>query len=310
MSSSSPVFPTCRHIKEDGRFCGSAALKDRDRCYFHLRAQGQRLRAAQQASRGAPAVIDLPLLEDAYAIQTGLQRVLEAVAADRLEFKRAKLLLYGLQLAGTNLKRMAALEEQSRETQNEACTEYPGYEQEFELGDFAMPQPSEEEIAVVAARRNLKLVAGSIFKTISERAEHTVTVSQKQMAQELLEGQNACRQLEFALAALHDREAQGAPATAFSAPPLDSTPTQAMTPNEGFTKMARTHYRAPVSDPQVPESWAPAMKVLRNKFGQRDCELRREMVMLPSEAPTASDASPRKSPQSEGAPAAQKVGEN
>lgn len=258
------AYPVCRHVKENGAYCNSPALKERDRCYFHLRAQGQRLRAAHYALRGAPATVDLPLLEDAWAVQSGLQRVLEAVAADQLDRKRAGLLLYGLQLASANLDRMAALQEASTQQDTETCEAYPGYEQEFELGEHARPAPSAEEIAVVAARRRLKMVAGVISTKIEERYRQGITLDDKENLREYWQGANAIRALDFALAALRDREAQGSAATAFSAPPPGSTRIEAVSPDKGFERVAGSPYPGCGEPEGVPKTWRAAVAAIKD----------------------------------------------
>ena len=50
--------------------------------------------------------LDLPPLEDSSAIQLALTDILQALAANQLDTKRAGLLLYGLQVASTNVQKM------------------------------------------------------------------------------------------------------------------------------------------------------------------------------------------------------------
>jgi hypothetical protein len=50
--------------------------------------------------------LDLPPLEDTASIQLALIDVLQALAANQLEPKRAGLLLYGLQVASANVQKM------------------------------------------------------------------------------------------------------------------------------------------------------------------------------------------------------------
>ena len=37
-------FSTCDHLKEDGAYCNSPALRGRNYCYFHLNLREHRLR--------------------------------------------------------------------------------------------------------------------------------------------------------------------------------------------------------------------------------------------------------------------------
>jgi hypothetical protein len=54
------------------------------------------------------ATIALPAITDAASIQRAIAAVLHAVAAGTLEAPRARVLLYGLQIAATNARRIAA----------------------------------------------------------------------------------------------------------------------------------------------------------------------------------------------------------
>jgi hypothetical protein len=48
--------------------------------------------------------IDLPTLEDAESIQVSISLLVSALARNRIDSRRAAVLLYGLQLASTNAK--------------------------------------------------------------------------------------------------------------------------------------------------------------------------------------------------------------
>ena len=128
-----PQYLTCNHIKTNGNVCQSPALKGSDFCYFHTRDR-QRQANFQQArevklsrfcpgSGNAPASgasgrgsahedtlnaeilesLQLPLLEDANAIQVTLSNLLRAIAGNHVAERRAALLLYGLQIAVSNV---------------------------------------------------------------------------------------------------------------------------------------------------------------------------------------------------------------
>jgi hypothetical protein len=90
----------CQHLKVNGTQCGSPALRSKRFCYFHSRHQ---LKPAPESQ------FDFPVLEDANAIQVALMQVIRAIADNKIECKRAGLLLYALQTASYNLKR-ASLE--------------------------------------------------------------------------------------------------------------------------------------------------------------------------------------------------------
>jgi len=92
--------PQCQHIKTNGTRCGSPALRSRNFCYFHHVAHDlRRIRRQRPQAR-----FELPLFEDANAIQMAIQQVAEAVLEERIDNKRAGLLLFALQTAACNLK--------------------------------------------------------------------------------------------------------------------------------------------------------------------------------------------------------------
>jgi hypothetical protein len=108
-------------------------MKSRDRCYFHLRARGRVLRMSRMRHFDTQA-IQIPLLEDAAAVQFGVQQVMQALLEDRIDTRRGGLLLYALQIASGNLKRLHALVDQKPE-EAVRCEEYPGYEEDFGLNE-------------------------------------------------------------------------------------------------------------------------------------------------------------------------------
>jgi hypothetical protein len=90
----------CQHIKANGLRCLSPALRERRYCFFHQRTHDlRRLRLRHPNSR-----IQLPLLEDAESIQIAIQEVADAITQDRIDPRRAGLLLFALQTASSNLK--------------------------------------------------------------------------------------------------------------------------------------------------------------------------------------------------------------
>ncbi len=156
------VARQCEHIKSNGEFCGSPALRGRNYCYFHLTHIGRRLRAErqfqqsqvgvqekdanpttssgqalgqqQQSSETQIAALELPPLEDANSIQIALMQVIDAILHNRLDSKRAGLVLYALQTASSNLGNGACFEQMRGAT---VAGRYDHFEQDFELGDDA-----------------------------------------------------------------------------------------------------------------------------------------------------------------------------
>ena len=93
----------CRHIFTDGHRCGSPCLRHEEFCYYHHTTR--RPIEAPHARRARQTHFDLPLPEDRSAIQQAIGQVLLAIAANTLDPRRAGLLLYGLQIASSNLPR-------------------------------------------------------------------------------------------------------------------------------------------------------------------------------------------------------------
>ncbi len=95
-------IPTCHHFKTNGVFCGSPALRGHRFCYFHHQWREDE---PEEKPDAKPAPFELPLLEDANAVQLALQRVMQAILHDEIDNRKAGLLLYALQTASSNLKR-------------------------------------------------------------------------------------------------------------------------------------------------------------------------------------------------------------
>ena len=94
----------CVHVKLNGMQCKSPAMKGERYCYFHREAQEQNRRiTAKQAGAGAYRV---PVLEDVNAVQLGLMQVMEMLALGKLDHRTAGLMLYALQTASANLRRI------------------------------------------------------------------------------------------------------------------------------------------------------------------------------------------------------------
>ncbi len=93
--------PRCRHIKIDGVRCGSPALRNKPFCFFH-----DTMRRRELQRRRRKPDLNFPVLEDASAVQVALMQVIRAITDGKLDSKTAGLLLYALQTASYNLKRM------------------------------------------------------------------------------------------------------------------------------------------------------------------------------------------------------------
>jgi len=130
------AYRYCQHVRENGTFCASGAVKGRDYCYFHSRVRARRLAMAQAQSQEKPWRLELPPLEDMHAVQVALMQVTDALAADAIDPRRAGLMLYALQQAASNISNPAWLMpsrfQVSREKEG-AVVDYPGLESEFGL---------------------------------------------------------------------------------------------------------------------------------------------------------------------------------
>jgi hypothetical protein len=95
----------CQHIKVNGTRCGSPALRQNKSCFYHHQNHPATV-LCYDDTKHAIGKINLPVFEDAYSIQTVIREVVQLVLQKRVEPKTASLLLYALQIASSNLKRM------------------------------------------------------------------------------------------------------------------------------------------------------------------------------------------------------------
>src|SRR5476649_1795992 len=99
--SSTTVHFQCRHIFTDGHRCASPALRNENFCYYH---HGTRKPIADPVARKQRCgTFDLPIPEDRSAIQLSIGEVLQRIASNDIDPRRAGLLLYGFQIASLNL---------------------------------------------------------------------------------------------------------------------------------------------------------------------------------------------------------------
>jgi hypothetical protein len=153
----------CEHVKTNGRFCGSPAMRGRHYCFFHLNLAGQRLRAQQFAARGQGHLPELPPLEDAASIQIALMQVTEWLLRGMIDHKTAGLVLYSLQTASCNLRNMQ--KEAEADANKPICNRYDSFEQDYELDDceqLRVEDPVEKEEAEAAEKARAALQNGSL----------------------------------------------------------------------------------------------------------------------------------------------------
>jgi hypothetical protein len=103
-------YALCRHIKTNGTQCEAPSLSNDQWCFFHsrLHQRHSRFRPIEVASdsivRAQP--VHLSALEDRESVQVALSVVINALASGQMEPRQATALLYGLQIASSNLARM------------------------------------------------------------------------------------------------------------------------------------------------------------------------------------------------------------
>jgi hypothetical protein len=103
------------HRRPDGRFAALPAPQDSNQdsietidygSYPVDTAKPSATYLAEMREKHSQIELDLPPVEDTESIQLALIDVLQALAANRLDTKRAGLLLYGLQVASANASKM------------------------------------------------------------------------------------------------------------------------------------------------------------------------------------------------------------
>ena len=99
-----PNIRRCAHRKTNGIPCGSPALKDKPYCYFHDRWREQHIDVIDGTPYYQNVMTELPILEDANAIQMSLSKVFHMLLAGLLDPKFAKSLIYCLSIAAQNLR--------------------------------------------------------------------------------------------------------------------------------------------------------------------------------------------------------------
>ena len=96
----------CQHIRTNGTQCGSPSLRDGKFCYHHQECRPERVTV--KGADGKASEILVPLFEDAHSIQTMVRQVVMLMLEDKVDDKKAGRVLYALQIASANLKRMEA----------------------------------------------------------------------------------------------------------------------------------------------------------------------------------------------------------
>ena len=131
-------YETCRHVKEDGSYCGSPALRERKYCYYHLMQRGRRLRRARALRDEVPYRLEIQSLDNPYAVRAALTDIVQALASGQLESRIAGKMLYAIQQVSSANRRIEQLEKQ-KDAQDQAqaddsrVQECPEFEKQFGL---------------------------------------------------------------------------------------------------------------------------------------------------------------------------------
>ena len=177
----------CEHIKANGEFCGSPALRGRHHCYFHLTHIGRRIRAERAHERAvmqsidaSATVLELPPFEDANSIQVALMQVTDAIVHNRIDPARARLVLRALQIARANLANGADFRQRQGAT---VAGRYQAFEEDFQLdanaGDLEIVEDEatmqDDEHAAELARIEELAQAYERVGAAREEAERRIT---------------------------------------------------------------------------------------------------------------------------------------
>jgi hypothetical protein len=143
----------CRHVHTDGRRCGSPALRAQNFCYYH-----DRTRLPNAPLAGRLGIFKMQPIDDRHAIQIALYDILCRIAAGDVDNKRASILLYGLQIASSNL----AHRDKTQPTQAplEHVTTH------FRLGDLAPIQEIQDQLTNAEAIDEEKIPTGQPAETV------------------------------------------------------------------------------------------------------------------------------------------------
>ncbi len=107
----------CRHVFANGEICRAIAVRRGEYCHWHLEAM-LRKEAGEKHVRWSESIhgLTLPLIEDPHALQQAIVDTLNAIVEGRLGSQKGKLMLYGLQLALSNVHYLQRLEPVGKKT--------------------------------------------------------------------------------------------------------------------------------------------------------------------------------------------------
>ena len=141
-------------------------MTDRDYCHFHLTIRGRRLKMARARARGERCCVELPPLEDLYAVQVGIQQVLDALLSGQLDRHLGGVVLYGLQQAASNVRLPQEVWDESARFNNVGKTTWRGFEKDHGLPEgFDVDTPPDEAFPPAATSPGTIALAGEELVT-------------------------------------------------------------------------------------------------------------------------------------------------
>ena len=188
----------CEHIKTNGTQCGSPALRGKRFCYFHKRWRDTRIDVNDTRARLGRSLVDMPVLEDAEAVQVSLMQIMRLILARQVEPKTAGLLLYALQTASSNLRR----------------THFEPYQPHVVIDPSTVDQTvlgedlwRREDFVDICAEDSKQLEASDQDVNLEASAEETIATKQQQTMMQIREMvKNAARGWGIALQDSPQRE--------------------------------------------------------------------------------------------------------
>lgn len=172
------MYNECRHIFTSGKKWQSPALKDQSFCYFH---SNTRKRPSPEKERYIPSqdtALNLSPLEDSDSIQLALSDVVLALAANRIDSRRARILIYGLQVASQNNRRRAAM------AAKEAAIEQTVREtHQHEDGTWIGPEKQSPEPEEAAARKRPPSLGEILLREADEMRARKAEEEARQQAE-------------------------------------------------------------------------------------------------------------------------------
>jgi hypothetical protein len=118
-------YETCRHVKDDGAYCGSPALRERKYCYYHLMQRGRGLRRARALRDNLTYRLEIQSLDNLYAVRAAITDIAQALAAGQLDPRTAGKLLYAIQQVTATNRRIEQMEAAQLENRKNAENRVP-----------------------------------------------------------------------------------------------------------------------------------------------------------------------------------------